>query len=184
MVDRTEYSPRTDGSLRRAFVPRSQEGAKANRPGGSARLKRERPQPDLLDESPVDGARRGVRSWHLVLPVVLWITVMHPVMTIGGLAILGMILCGALMIVGEERVMHHLTRLFGAIHRRNPKRAARLYAGLDVFACQWDALLDRFPEGAVDAFYLPDLSVLDHAAHRASHPGVSNPACDAKKRAA
>ncbi|WP_150120921.1 MULTISPECIES: hypothetical protein [unclassified Sulfitobacter] len=105
-------------------------------------------------------------------------------MTIGVLAILGMILCGALMIVGEERVMYHLTRLFGAMHRRNPKRAARLYAGLDAFACQWDAFLDRFPEGAVDAFYLPDLNVLDHAAQNDLRPGGPDPACDAKKRAA
>jgi len=54
---------------------------------------------------------------------------------------------------------------------------------------QWQPLgparvADVTEEGAVDAFYLPDLSVLDNAAQNDLRPGGPDTACDAKKRAA
>lgn len=49
---------------------------------------------------------------------------------------------------------------------RHPERAGELHARIDRFAMRWDAVLDKLPEGAVAALYLPDVSDLAEAARK------------------
>ena len=63
---------------------------------------------------------------------------------------------------GADRVWSGAVSLLKWYMLRAPVRGARLTARIDRFACRWDNLLDRFPDGWVDGLYLPDLqSLLD-----------------------
>lgn len=63
---------------------------------------------------------------------------------------------------GADRVWSGAVSLLKWYTQRAPVRGARLTARIDRFACRWDNLLDRFPDGWVDGLYLPDLqSLLD-----------------------
>ncbi|MCM2563552.1 hypothetical protein M8756_15810 [Lutimaribacter sp. EGI FJ00015] len=61
---------------------------------------------------------------------------------------------------GRDRFWNGVLRLYRGYHARRPARAERLRQRMDAFAMRWDAFLDRFPEGMVDALYLPDLDSL------------------------
>lgn len=114
----------------------------------------------LLDYRTRRAGRTGFRLWHLILVAALWFIVMHTVLFIVLLTLGGMVLCGVLMIVGLDDGAKQMRRACAFLRRRNPRLAARVYRGLDAFAYGWDAVLDRFPDGTVDALYPPDLSVL------------------------
>ena len=67
-------------------------------------------------------------------------------------------------IFGSDRTWVATIKAFQSFAARSPERAQRLAVRLDAFAMRWDGLLDRLPEGRVDALYLPDfqsLQVLD-----------------------
>lgn len=77
--------------------------------------------------------------------------------------VLGLFLVmGVFAAFGSDRVWSGAVGLLKWYMNRAPAKGARLAARIDGFACRWDNLLDRFPDGWVDALYLPDLqSLLD-----------------------
>ena len=52
------------------------------------------------------------------------------------------------------------SKVKAAVSNRVEATTARLCSPLDDFAMCWDAILDRFPEGTVDALYMPDFGEL------------------------
>jgi hypothetical protein len=90
------------------------------------------------------------RPWVLVALTLL------PIVVIGGL----------LLALGHDRFWTAILGLYRRFHARSPARAERLRRRMDDFALRWDAILDRFPEGSVDALYLPDLNSLQERQDR------------------
>ena len=73
---------------------------------------------------------------------------------------------GIFLFVGYDRFWSGVLRLFRWYHARRPAKAERLRRRADGLALRWDAFLDRFPEGSVDALYLPDLNSLQEREDR------------------
>jgi hypothetical protein len=72
------------------------------------------------------------------------------------------VMLGMVVAFGADRVWSGSVGLLKWYTGRAPERGVRLAARIDRFACRWDSLLDRFPDGWVDGLYLPDLqSLLD-----------------------
>lgn len=130
------------------------------------------PEVSALDYRTPPAGRTGFRLWHLIIVAALWFIVMHTVLFIVLITLGGMVLCSALVIVGLNDGAKQMRGAYAFLRRRNPRLAASVYRGLDTFAYRWDVVLDRFPEGTVDALYLPDLSVL------VADRGVSTAASD------
>jgi len=118
--------------------------------GAKARIASYRPKPKHLL---IAGAVLLVllRPW-LVLGLVF--------LTVFGVAVL-------FLILGYDGFWQRGMRLARWYANRRPDRAQVMHQRLDDFACKWDAVLDRFPEGSVDALYLPDFG--DLAAADARH---------------
>lgn len=74
------------------------------------------------------------------------------------LAILALLVSFA--IFGSDRTWGAIIKAFQSFAVRSPEPAQTLAVRLDAFAMRWDGLLDRLPEGRVDALYLPDFQSL------------------------
>ena len=75
-------------------------------------------------------------------------------------------LLGLLLIFGYDGLWRRAMGIMRWYAGRRPARAAEMHRKLDSFAMGWDAVLDRFPEGTVDALYLPDFAELAEADRR------------------
>ena len=93
----------------------------------------------------------------ILLFAAIALVVFRPVLVIGLLLLTLMVLVGVILIVGYDTFWIRAAAIARWYARRNPEKAADLHLRLDRFAMKWDAFLDRFPEGSVDGFYLPDL---------------------------
>tara|TARA_R110002126_G_scaffold192157_1_gene340323 strand:- start:331 stop:945 length:615 start_codon:yes stop_codon:yes gene_type:complete len=93
---------------------------------------------------------------------VLWtafalIVLLRPAWIVLTLVLGAFLILGVFVAFGADRVWSGAVNLLKWYIARAPERGARLVGRMDRFACRWDNLLDRFPDGWVDGLYLPDL---------------------------
>lgn len=94
------------------------------------------------------------------------IVLLRPAWIVLTLVLAAFVTLGVFVGFGPDRVWSGAVSLLKWYTLRAPVRGARLTARIDRFACRWDNLLDRFPEGWVDGLYLPDLQSLRDADDR------------------
>ena len=70
------------------------------------------------------------------------------------------LVAGIFFVVGGEKIWRGVMLALHRISKTDPDRAVRIRKRLDLFALRWDMILDRFPNGSVDMFYMPDFQVL------------------------
>ncbi|WP_299025239.1 hypothetical protein [uncultured Sulfitobacter sp.] len=111
---------------------------------------------------------RGYRPTpaHIALGAFALLVLMRPWLVLGLTFIFLFIMVGVFLILGYDGFWQGMMKVGRWYANRRPARAAVLHARLDAFAMRWDAVLDRFPEGTVDAFYLPDFGDLATAERR------------------
>jgi|GEM_PF-1511096 hypothetical protein len=97
---------------------------------------------------------------HIGLAMIALFVLMRPWLVLGLLVLFAIIMTGIFLMVGYDGFWQGVMKASHWYARRRPSRAASVHARLDRFAMRWDAVLDRFPEGTVDSFYLPDFSEL------------------------
>lgn len=97
---------------------------------------------------------------HIILAVCGLVVFMRPWLILGLMFIFVFIMVGVFLITGYDGFWQAVMKISRWYASRRPDRAASLHARLDRFAVRWDAVLDRFPEGTVDALYLPDFGDL------------------------
>jgi hypothetical protein len=80
---------------------------------------------------------------------------------------IAMIMVGVVLVLGivafatiGEKIWRGVMLAMHDLAETDPERAVRIRQRLDRFAMKWDTFLDRFPDGTVDAFYMPDFQVL------------------------
>lgn len=122
------------------------------------------PKPSMMERL------RGI-SYRPSRKLVIWavivsLIVLRPHVFVIGTIVLLVSLGAAFAIFGSEAVWSGVMRLFARYATYAPNRAARFATRMDTFALRWDALLDRFPDGAVDGLYLPDFQSLHKADER------------------
>ena len=100
---------------------------------------------------------------HIVLACLALFVLMRPWLVVGLLILSVIVLIGVFLITGYDGFWQGVVKISRWYARRRPSRAAAIHARLDRFAVRWDSILDRFPEGTVDALYLPDFGDLAQA---------------------
>ncbi|KIN73898.1 hypothetical protein [Sulfitobacter guttiformis] len=112
--------------------------------------------------SPLVDRIRGYRptAAHIALAGFALLVLLRPWLILGLMLVLVFITVGVFLIAGYDGFWHGVVKANRWYASRRPARAAVLHARLDRFAMRWDAVLDRFPEGTVDGFYLPDFGDL------------------------
>lgn len=115
--------------------------------------------------TPVLARLRGYRPTrrHIVVAIVVLLALWRPWLLVAMVVVPMLIVAGTFAAIGQDRFWSGVLRGYRRMQSRNPVRAERLRARADRFALRWDAFLDRFPEGSVDALYLPDLNSLQEA---------------------
>jgi len=103
---------------------------------------------------------------HVALAVLALAVFMRPWLFIGLGFVFLFIVIGVYLMVGYDGFWRGAMKIGRWYASRRPERAAQLHARLDRFAMRWDAVMDRFPEGSVDALYLPDFGELEMADKR------------------
>lgn len=97
---------------------------------------------------------------HMIWAAIALIVFMRPWLVFGLFVFTILVMIGVFLIAGYDGFWHGVVKASRWYAKRRPSRAAILHARLDGFAVRWDAVLDRFPEGTVDSFYLPDFAEL------------------------
>ena len=103
---------------------------------------------------------------HIALAAVVLLVVMRPWLVLGLTFLLLFVMIGVFLFAGYDGFWQGVIKVSRWYAKRRPERAAIVHARLDRFAVRWDAILDRFPEGTVDALYLPDFGDLATADKR------------------
>lgn len=103
---------------------------------------------------------------HVALAALVLLVVLRPWLLVTVVLLPALIVAGIFLSVGHDRFWAGVLRLYNRFHARNPEKAERLRRRADGIALRWDAFLDRFPEGTVDALYLPDLNSLQDQEER------------------
>lgn len=106
------------------------------------------------------------KSAHIVIAALVLLVIMRPWLFLGLIFITLFIMAGVFLIVGYDGFWQGVMKVARCYANRRPERAVAIHARLDRFAMRWDAVLDRFPEGRVDALYLPDFGELATADRR------------------
>lgn len=111
---------------------------------------------------------RGYRPTrrHIALAVLALLAVFRPWLLVALLLLPVIVVAGLFMSFGHDRFWAGVLKYFNWYRAKHPDRAERLRRKADGFALRWDAVLDRFPEGTVDALYLPDLNSLQEREDR------------------
>lgn len=156
-----------DGPARNGGQAVARKPAPDDRPTGTQR--HEEPAgrsalrlPDLAVLRGYRPRRRHILGLAVVLVVLLRPWLMVAVVLLPLITVLGLLIG-----LGHDRFWDGALRGFRWYAHRRPARAEALRRRIDRFAMRWDAVLDRFPAGTVDALYLPDLDSLQQrdAAH-------------------
>lgn len=165
-----------------AILAAAAEGKKPRR-GFSLRRKAteqpiqtETPKPVAAPQAPAEAREAGglldrLRGYrpkvgHVVLAALALFILFRPWLFLGLTILFILILVGVFLTVGYDGFWQGTMKLSRWYASRRPDRAAAMHARLDGFAVKWDAVLDRFPEGTVDALYLPDFGALATAERR------------------
>ncbi|MEM6373902.1 MAG: hypothetical protein AAF727_14135 [Pseudomonadota bacterium] len=104
---------------------------------------------------------------HLALASLALLTVLRPHWVVVGAVLCLAMVIAMFLIAGADRVWRGVNVYLNRVDARDPQRATELRTRLDSFACRWDAVLDRFPDGMVDGLYMPDFQ--DMQANDAAH---------------
>lgn len=97
---------------------------------------------------------------HVALGVLAALVLFRPFWVLTAVLVL-VVLCGlAFVAIGGEKIWRGVMLALHQLSEKDPERAVRIRKRLDAFAMKWDMFLDRFPEGSVDHFYMPDFQVL------------------------
>lgn len=120
---------------------------------------------------PLNTALARVRAFRPSRRQIFWtifvlIVLLRPAWIVLTLVLAAFVTLGVFVGFGADRVWSGAVSLLRWYTSRAPVRGARLTARIDRFACRWDNLLDRFPDGWVDGLYLPDLQSLLEADDR------------------
>lgn len=97
---------------------------------------------------------------HIAYAALALLVLLRPWLVVGIVFLTLFFFIGLFLILGYDGFWKRAMGLAHWYARRRPSRAAELHAKLDAFALKWDTILDRFPEGTVDALYLPDFGDL------------------------
>ena len=97
---------------------------------------------------------------HLVFALLGILFLVRPLWMLTAIAVLLCVAALYVYLAGAEKVWRGVMLALHNLAETDPIRATMLRARLDRFATQWDAFLDRFPDGMVDALYMPDFQVL------------------------
>lgn len=126
------------------------------------------PGPIARELSRLAGRVRGYRPTprHIAFAIIVLLAVLQPWLLVALILLPIVVVTGTFLAVGYDRFWSGVLRSYQWYHARRPKRAERLRRRADSFAMRWDAFLDRFPEGSVDALYLPDLNSLQQEEER------------------
>ncbi len=113
----------------------------------------------------VDAVKAQVLGYRPTAKHAIWVAfallvVFRPWLVVATLLLTIFIIGGVFLTLGYDRFWQKSMALGHWYARRRPQRSARLHKKLDNFAMRWDAILDRFPEGTVDALYMPDFGEL------------------------
>lgn len=179
-VDEDWNAERRSGESLRSFVARS---------GGTKRRRRADDLPELAEVEPetlqpkrtpwvapriakassmVGSLIRRVRSFRpstrqLALACLALLVVVRPHwFVIGGALLLGGV-AGIFLLFGSDRIWRGVVSYLRRVDARDPVRGVLLRERMDWWACRWDAVLDRFPDGMVDGLYMPDLQAMETA---------------------
>ena len=106
----------------------------------------------------ITGYRPTVR--HILLASLALLVLFRPWLVVGMVLMTIFTFVGLLLVLGYDGFWQRSMAIARWYARRRPSRAVELHRKLDSFAMKWDAVLDRFPEGTVDALYLPDFGEL------------------------
>lgn len=140
----------------------------------TAKLKHVNPKPAVSTKQADVGAGKGntimdrIRAYrptvaHIALACLTLFVLMRPWLVLGMLILSVIVLIGVFLIAGYDGFWQGVVRASRWYANRRPSRAAAIHTRLDRFAVRWDSILDRFPEGTVDALYLPDFGDLAQA---------------------
>lgn len=140
----------------------------------AAKPKRANPKPSAPPRQASTAAGEGngimdrIRAYrptvaHIVLACLALFVLMRPWLVVGLLLLSVVVLVGVFLIAGYDGFWQGVVNVSRWYAKRRPSRAAAIHARLDRFAVGWDSILDRFPEGTVDALYLPDFGDLAQA---------------------
>lgn len=128
--------------------------------------------PRAPGESMMDRIKASVLGYrptakHIVLAGLALLVLFRPWLMLGLVFVLLFLVIGVFLILGYDGFWQQVMRVARWYARKHPSRSLELHRRLDTFAVQFDAFLDRFPEGTVDGLYLPDFG--DLAAAEARH---------------
>jgi hypothetical protein len=165
-VGKSRKSTKAAKAFKRWFPVR---GGSASAPSGHIRPTLEARPAAAQDAS--GGLVAHIKSYrpkksHLALASLALIIFFRPWLVIGLALIAVFITFGVFLMVGYDGFWQGVIKAGRCYAKRRPSRAAAVHKKLDRFAVRWDAFLDRFPEGTVDGFYLPDFGQLDTAEAR------------------
>ncbi|MEL6467949.1 MAG: hypothetical protein AAFQ58_23550 [Pseudomonadota bacterium] len=175
MAQTADPAPRTETPAQPAFVDRTTPDNQRRRAADLPELEAQE-APAKAPRTPLLGSLRNrlaqraeaLRAFrpttrHLAIVSALLLVVLRPHWFVIGAVLMLALIIAAFMILGPDRIWRGVVAGLDRIAARNPARATRLRQRLDRFAYRWDAVLDLFPEGMVDALYMPDLQGLQDA---------------------
>lgn len=99
------------------------------------------------------------RKYALVVAFAL-IVLLKPLLVLSLLVLLAFVVAAFFLLVGGDKIWRGVMLALHQMSDKEPARALRIRKRLDSFAMNWDAFLDRFPDGTVDGLYMPDFQVL------------------------
>jgi hypothetical protein len=137
--------------------PLHETGPKAQR---FAPLSEVEEEPEVVQPPKRRRRRRVFNAKHVLLATTVGFLFLFPkwAMFAAGFVILMVVM--AFYIAGANQIWRGVILAIHDLSDRDPARAARFRKGLDAFACRWDQVLDWFPEGSMDRFYMPDFQAL------------------------
>ncbi len=172
-VDVDWNTERRPGESLRSFVARS-SGTKPRRRADIlpklAEAEPETPQPKRTAQlgKMVAPLVRRIRSFRpstrqLALVCLALLVVVRPHwFVISGALVLACVV-GLFLLFGSDRIWRGVVSYLRRVDARDPVRGVLLRERMDRFACRWDGVLDRFPDGMVDGLYMPDLQAMESA---------------------
>lgn len=99
----------------------------------------------------------------LALVCLALLVVVRPNWFVIGAALLLAGVAGLFLLLGSDRIWRGVVSYLRRVDARDPVRGVLLRERMDWWACRWDAVLDRFPDGMVDGLYMPDLQGMETA---------------------
>lgn len=100
---------------------------------------------------------------HMLIAAAVLLVVFRPWLVVAIVLFNIVLLIGVFLVLGYDGFWKKAMALGRWYARKRPQKSAELHKKLDRFAMRWDEILDRFPEGTVDALYMPDFSELEQA---------------------